>query len=98
MRPVSWRAAILRDERPLSCLTDISLVDENAEHHDDRDSDDQRRRVVCPAICVDWACLLHQCGAIRRVAPKKAGQFIGDWIVKFFHDTCCNCLGGYATV
>jgi hypothetical protein len=74
------------------------MVDENAEHNDDRDSDDQRRRVGCPAFCVDWACLLYQRGAIRRVAPKTAGRFIGDGIVKFFHDTCCNCLAGYATV
>jgi hypothetical protein len=92
MRSVLWRAAFLRDERPLSCLTDISLVDENAEHNDDRDSDDQRRRVGCPAFCVDWACLLYQCGANRAGAPKKAGRFIGDSTMKFFHGACCNSL------
>jgi hypothetical protein len=73
-------------EGPLSCLTNASPVDEDAEHNDNDDSDDQRRRVVCLAFCVGWACLLYQRCAIRRVAPKKAGRFIGDWIVKFFHD------------
>jgi hypothetical protein len=85
---------MFQQEGPLSCLTNASPVDEDAQHNDNGDSDHQRWRVVCLAFCVGWAGLLYQRGTIRRVAPKKAGRFFRDWIVKFFHDAGCNSLSG----